>query len=108
MAVILGILVATTANHLLAAAARAVGRLPAQPKILRWILGISFIALAVWVLVPDKADGAPRAADGYGAFMVTATTFFMAEMGDKTQMWRWHWRRSITTSLPSLQARLLA
>jgi putative Ca2+/H+ antiporter (TMEM165/GDT1 family) len=37
-------------------------------------------------LIPDKLDGAPRAADGYGAFMVTATTFFMAEMGDKTQI----------------------
>jgi putative Ca2+/H+ antiporter (TMEM165/GDT1 family) len=84
--IILGILVATTANHLLAAALGQWAGSLLNPQILRWILGISFIALAVWVLIPDKLDGAPRAADGYGAFMVTATTFFMAEMGDKTQI----------------------
>ena len=84
--IILGILVATTANHLLAAALGQWAGSLLNPQILRWILGISFIALAVWVLIPDQLDGAPRAADGYGAFMVTATTFFMAEMGDKTQI----------------------
>jgi putative Ca2+/H+ antiporter (TMEM165/GDT1 family) len=84
--IILGILVATTANHLLAAALGQWAGSLLSPQILRWILGISFIALAVWVLIPDKADGKPHAADGYGAFMLTTTTFFMAEMGDKTQI----------------------
>ena len=64
MAIILGILVATTANHLLAAALGQWAGSLLSPQILRWILGLSFVALAVWVLVPDKADGAPRAADG--------------------------------------------
>lgn len=86
MAIILGILVATTANHLLAGVlGQWVGSL-LSPQILRWILGISFMAVAIWVLVPDKADSTPRAADGYGAFMLTMTTFFLAEMGDKTQI----------------------
>jgi Ca2+/H+ antiporter, TMEM165/GDT1 family len=84
--IILGILVATTANHLLAAAIGQWAGSLLSPEILRWILGVSFIALAVWVLIPDKADDKPHAADGYGAFMLTTTTFFMAEMGDKTQI----------------------
>jgi putative Ca2+/H+ antiporter (TMEM165/GDT1 family) len=86
LAVIAGILVATLANHLLAALLGQWAGSLLQPAVLRWILGLSFLALAVWVLVPDKADDAPRAADGYGAFMITISAFFMAEMGDKTQI----------------------
>jgi Ca2+/H+ antiporter, TMEM165/GDT1 family len=86
LAVIAGILVATLANHLLAALLGQWAGSLLQPAVLRWILGLSFLALAVWVLVPDKADDAPRAADGYGAFMITTSAFFMAEMGDKTQI----------------------
>lgn len=57
------------------------------PQVLRWILGVSFIAMAVWMLIPDKldegdADGAPR----WGVFGTTLVAFFLAEMGDKTQI----------------------
>jgi len=85
-AIIAGILIATLANHLLAALLGQWAGSLLRPEVLRWILGVSFIALAAWVLVPDEADGAPRAAGNYGAFVLTATTFFMAEMGDKTQI----------------------
>jgi Ca2+/H+ antiporter, TMEM165/GDT1 family len=86
MAVILGVLVATLANHLLAALAGQWAGTLLRPELLRWILGISFLVLSAWVLVPDKLDDKPRVTDGYGAFMVTLTAFFMAEMGDKTQI----------------------
>jgi putative Ca2+/H+ antiporter (TMEM165/GDT1 family) len=84
--VILGVLVATLANHLLAAVAGQWAGSLLRPSLLRWILGLSFLLLAAWVWIPEKLDERPRAADGYGAFIVTATAFFMAEMGDKTQI----------------------
>ena len=85
--IILGILVATLVNH---TAAGAVGGWVAQvmgPQILRWMIGVSFLAMAGWVLIPDKIDasaasGKPR----FGAFGTTVVTFFLAEMGDKTQI----------------------
>ncbi|HEV7985433.1 MAG TPA: TMEM165/GDT1 family protein [Steroidobacteraceae bacterium] len=86
VAVILGVLVSTLANHLIAALAGQWAGSLLSPLLLRWILGISFLVLAAWVWIPDKLDDKPRAADGYGAFIVTATAFFMAEMGDKTQI----------------------
>src|SRR5665213_21895 len=86
LAVILGILVATFANHLLAAFVGQWAGSFLSPRILRWTLGISFLALAAWALIPEKPETAPRARDGYGAFMVTVTAFFLAEMGDKTQI----------------------
>jgi putative Ca2+/H+ antiporter (TMEM165/GDT1 family) len=86
VAVILGILVATLANHLLAALLGQWAGSLLSPRILRWILGISFLVLAAWALIPEKADAQPRARDGYGAFVVTVTAFFVAEMGDKTQI----------------------
>jgi putative Ca2+/H+ antiporter (TMEM165/GDT1 family) len=57
------------------------------PTVLRWVLGLSFIAMAVWMLIPDKlddeeGDAAPR----MGVFMTTVVAFFLAEMGDKTQI----------------------
>ncbi len=85
-AVILGILVATLANHGIAAEAgtwltRAVG-----PDLMRWIAGASFLAMAAWILVPDKpGDGAGRA-ERFGAFGTTLVSFFLVEMGDKTQI----------------------
>ncbi|MGA2023476.1 MAG: TMEM165/GDT1 family protein [Steroidobacteraceae bacterium] len=86
LAIILGILVATLANHLLAALlGQWVGSL-LTPQLLRWTLGISFLALAVWILVPDKLDAVASARGGYGAFVLTLTSFFLAEMGDKTQI----------------------
>ncbi len=85
--IILGILVATLANHALAGAlgdavARALG-----PDLLRWVIGVSFIAMALWMLIPDRVDD--DAADGrqlFGVFGTTVLAFFLAEMGDKTQI----------------------
>jgi putative Ca2+/H+ antiporter (TMEM165/GDT1 family) len=85
--IILGILVATLANHALAGA---VGGWVAQalgPDVLRWVIGVSFIAMAVWMLIPDKIDD--EAVDGrqrFGVFGTTVLAFFLAEMGDKTQI----------------------
>jgi putative Ca2+/H+ antiporter (TMEM165/GDT1 family) len=85
--IILGILVATLANHALAGA---VGGWVAQalgPNVLRWVIGVSFIAMAVWMLIPDKIDD--EAVDGrqrFGVFGTTVLAFFLAEMGDKTQI----------------------
>ena len=82
-----GILVATLLNHSLAGAAGAWVTTWLGPLTLRWVLGLSFIAMAVWMLVPDKLDGdATRAAPRWGVFGTTAMAFFLAEMGDKTQI----------------------
>jgi Ca2+/H+ antiporter, TMEM165/GDT1 family len=86
--IIWGILVATLANHALAGA---VGHAVSQalgPTALRWIVGLSFIAMAAWMLVPDKLDDAEAdAAKGHwGVFGTTVVAFFLAEMGDKTQI----------------------
>ena len=85
--IVLGILVATTANHALAGAVGAWVTTVIGPQVLRWILGLSFIAMAVWMLIPDKLDddetgGTPR----FGVFGTTVVAFFLAEMGDKTQI----------------------
>ncbi len=85
--IVLGILVATLANHGLAGAVGAWVTTFVGPQVLRWILGASFIAMAVWMLIPDKldegdADGSPR----WGVFGTTLVAFFLAEMGDKTQI----------------------
>jgi putative Ca2+/H+ antiporter (TMEM165/GDT1 family) len=86
--IVLGILVATLANH---AMAGAVGNAVAAflgPTVLRWGLGLSFLAMAVWMLIPDQADD--EALDGQvsrlGVFGTTVVAFFLAEMGDKTQI----------------------
>ena len=84
--IVLGIFVATIANHAFAAAVGAlVGKL-LGPDVMRWVLGIAFIAMAAWIMVPDDIDGdeAPRAR--FGVFLTTVLAFFMAEMGDKTQV----------------------
>jgi len=85
--IVLGILVATLANHALAGAVGSWVTTLLGPDMLRWVLGLSFIAMAVWMLIPDKLDedegnDAPR----MGVFMTTAVAFFLAEMGDKTQI----------------------
>jgi putative Ca2+/H+ antiporter (TMEM165/GDT1 family) len=86
--IILGILVATLANHAGAAALGAWLTRLIDPTWLRWGLGLSFLAVAAWMLVPDKADeeGAAKANAGWGVFGVTVVAFFLAEMGDKTQI----------------------
>jgi len=83
--IILGILVATLVNHALAAALGA--WLPSQmkPDILRWVLGLSFIAMAVWTLIPDTFDKKNAKLARMGVFGATLLAFFLAEMGDKTQ-----------------------
>jgi putative Ca2+/H+ antiporter (TMEM165/GDT1 family) len=84
--IVLGILVATLVNHALAGAvgdwiARALG-----PDLLRWVIGGSFIAMAVWMLIPDKIDEAEGGHQRFGVFGTTVVAFFLAEMGDKTQI----------------------
>jgi putative Ca2+/H+ antiporter (TMEM165/GDT1 family) len=84
--VILGILVATLAIHLIACVLGQWAGALLDPRLLRWVLGISFLLLAAWVLVPAKAEPEARTRSGYGAFALTAVTFFLAETGDKTQL----------------------
>jgi len=85
--IVTGILVATLANHALAGAAGAWVTTLVGPQTLRWILGASFLAMAVWMLVPDQIeadeDGKPPR---FGVFFTTVLVFFLAEMGDKTQI----------------------
>jgi putative Ca2+/H+ antiporter (TMEM165/GDT1 family) len=84
--IILGILVATLANHALAGALGAWITSAVGPQTLRWVLGLSFIAMAAWTLVPDKLDEGDTKIAPYGVFGATLVAFFLAEMGDKTQI----------------------
>lgn len=85
--IILGILVATLVNHGIAGALGAWITATISPEILRWVLGLSFIGMAIWTLVPDKIeDEETQIAQRLGVFGATLVTFFFAEMGDKTQI----------------------
>ncbi len=85
--IILGILVATVVNHALAGALGAWITSAIGPQLLRWVLGGSFIAMAVWTMIPDKIEEEEtQIARRYGVFGATLITFFLAEMGDKTQI----------------------
>lgn len=86
--IVWGIFVATVFNHALAGAAGAWITTLIGPQMLRWVLGVSFIAMAVWMLIPDRLDDddAPAAAPRLGVFGTTLLAFFLAEMGDKTQV----------------------
>lgn len=88
VAVIGGIFVATVANHALAAFAGTLIASWITPGILAWLLAASFILMGLWALVPDDAPSEEEvaAASRLGAFMATATAFFLVEMGDKTQL----------------------
>jgi putative Ca2+/H+ antiporter (TMEM165/GDT1 family) len=85
--IILAILVATLLNHALAGVA---GRFVANligPTAMRWVLGLSFIAMAVWTLIPDRLEDEQRPKPArFGAFLTTLGAFFLLEMGDKTQI----------------------
>ena len=86
LAIVLGIALATVANHALAAAfggwiASLVGA-----EAMRWILAVSFIAMAAWVLVPDEAGDAGPGRFRLGVFGTTLVAFFLVEIGDKTQI----------------------
>jgi putative Ca2+/H+ antiporter (TMEM165/GDT1 family) len=84
--IIAGIFVATLVNHALAAE---LGILLAgwiTPSVLNWILGVSFIAAGIWMLIPDKEGELKEGmASRFGPFITTTIAFFIAEMGDKTQ-----------------------
>lgn len=85
--IILGILLATIVNHGLAGALGAWITSMVSPEILRWILGASFIGMAIWTLIPDKIEEEEtQVAKQFGVFGATLITFFLAEMGDKTQL----------------------
>jgi putative Ca2+/H+ antiporter (TMEM165/GDT1 family) len=85
--IIAGILVATLANHAGASALGSWLTRVVDPAWMRYGLGASFIAVALWMLVPDKADDTDSTGTGrWGVFGVTVVAFFLAEMGDKTQI----------------------
>ena len=84
--IIFGILFATLANHAAAGLAGTLfGSLLTGPW-MRWVLGLSFLSVAVWALIPDKYEGDDRGFTRSGAFVTTLCAFFLAEIGDKTQI----------------------
>ncbi len=99
--IVWGILVATLANHALAGLVGEGVATAMGPTVLRWVIGLSFIAMAAWMLVPDEIDDVKSRASRLGVFGTTVVAFFLAEMGDKTQIatvalaarysawWRW-------------------
>jgi putative Ca2+/H+ antiporter (TMEM165/GDT1 family) len=85
--IVAGILVATLVNHGLAGALGAWITAHVSAEVLRWVLGLSFIGMAVWTLIPDKIDqDETRVAQRLGVFGATTIAFFLVEMGDKTQI----------------------
>jgi putative Ca2+/H+ antiporter (TMEM165/GDT1 family) len=84
--IVLGILCATLANHALAAWVGALVAAWVGADAMRWILGASFIVMAGWCLIPDKAEDGPQSTRQAGAFLATLVAFFIVEIGDKTQI----------------------
>jgi putative Ca2+/H+ antiporter (TMEM165/GDT1 family) len=84
--IILGIFAATLLNHLFAGLVGAWVHNAMSPEVLRVVLAVSFLAVAIWTLVPDTMDECRSPQGQYGVFLVTLLAFFFAEMGDKTQV----------------------
>lgn len=84
--IVLAIFIATIVNHAFAAAIGSWITGMLGPDLLRWVLGISFLVMAAWTLIPDKLDEDDAKLAKYGVFLTTLLAFFMAEMGDKTQV----------------------
>ena len=84
--IIAGIFVATIINHTIAGAVGTWITATVGPHVLRWALGASFIGMAIWTLIPDKLDSEESKIARFGVFGATVLAFFLAEMGDKTQI----------------------
>ena len=84
-AIIVGIFAATIANHFIAALLGDWVAAKVDPDVMRWILGVGFLGFAAWALIPDKLNNDARPSR-FGPFTTTLVTFFLAEMGDKTQL----------------------
>ena len=84
--IVLGILLATLANHGAAGALGTWITSMLSARTLRWILGLGFVAMAIWTLIPDKFEEGDARMDRFGVFGTTLIAFFIAEMGDKTQI----------------------
>ena len=84
--IVLGILIATLANHSFAGMVGSWITTQIGPETMRWVLGVSFIAMALWTLIPDKFDEKDAKLARFGVFGTTLIAFFLAEMGDKTQV----------------------
>jgi putative Ca2+/H+ antiporter (TMEM165/GDT1 family) len=84
--IVTGIFVATIANHAFAAAVGALVSRLLGPDVMRWVLGIVFLGMAAWIMVPDKVDEDETPLARFGVFLTTVLAFFVAEMGDKTQV----------------------
>jgi Ca2+/H+ antiporter, TMEM165/GDT1 family len=84
--ILLGVLAATLANHLLAAVAGYYVSSLLNAQWFRYLIGLSFIVMAGWVLIPDKEADASKETSHRGVFLTTAIAFFLVEMGDKTQI----------------------
>jgi putative Ca2+/H+ antiporter (TMEM165/GDT1 family) len=84
--IVFGIFVATIANHAFAAAVGALVSKLLGPEVMRWVLGLAFIGMAAWIMVPDDIDENEATPARFGVFLTTGLAFFLAEMGDKTQV----------------------
>lgn len=84
--IVWGILAATLVNHALAGLLGQWIAVALGPDVLRWVIGLSFLAMALWMLVPDQLDEADAGTRRFGVFGTTLVAFFLAEMGDKTQI----------------------
>ena len=84
--IVAGIFVATLLNHAFAAAVGALVSELLGASVMRWVLGLSFLGMAVWTMIPDEVDETEASLAKFGVFATTVLSFFIAEMGDKTQV----------------------